>query len=128
MSEKKELVKTDNNTIEKTRAMKTTVPAVDIYESEDEILLQADMPGVSKEDVSVNIDNDTLSISGVRRFGLSGAETWKEFTDVEYVRNFSIPQSINIELVEAELQDGVLKLHLPKSESAKPKKIEIKAA
>ena len=86
------------------------------------------MSFVKREDVSVDIDNGTLSISGVRRFEKKGVSTWTEFSDVEYVRSFSIPQSIDVDKVEADLKDGVLRLHLSKSEAAKPKKIEIKAA
>lgn len=128
MSERKDIVKKDESAIEKARALRTAVPYVDIYENNDEILLHADMPGVKKEDISVNIDNGTLSLSGVRRFDDKGVSTWKEFTDVEYVRRFSVPQSIDVDQVKAELKDGVLKLHLPKSEAGKPKMIEIKAA
>ncbi len=124
----KEIAKKEEKTIEKTRELRTAIPSVDIYENEDEILLHADMPGVKKDDVSINIDNGTLSLSGVRRFNNKGVSTWEEFFDVEYVRTFSVPQSIDVEKVNAELKDGVLKLHLPKSEAAKPKMIEIKAA
>lgn len=124
----KEIAKKKEKTIEKTRELRTAIPSVDIYENEDEILLHADMPGVKKDDVSINIDNGTLSLSGVRRFDNKGGSTWEEFFDVEYVRSFSVPQSIDVEKVKAELKDGVLKLHLPKSEAAKPKMIEIKAA
>ncbi len=128
MNNGKDMTQKENNPIEKTRALRSVVPWVDIYENEDEILVHADMPGVTKEEISVNIDNGTLSISGVRRFEHKGASKWKEFDDVEYTRKFSIPQTIDVEQVKAELKDGVLKLHLPKSEAAKPKMIEIKAA
>ncbi|WP_300461451.1 Hsp20/alpha crystallin family protein [Desulfobacula sp.] len=126
MSDRKEIAKKEDKSIEKTRALRSAIPTVDIYENDDEILLHADMPGVKKEDISVNIDNGTLSLSGVRRFDNKGVSKWEEFSDVEYVRSFSVPQSIDVEQVEAELKDGVLKLHLPKSEVAKPKMIEIK--
>ncbi|MDX9965368.1 Hsp20/alpha crystallin family protein, partial [Desulfobacter postgatei] len=69
-----------------------------------------------------------LAISGIRRLDHQGVSNWEEFVDVEYVRSFSIPQTINVEDVEATLKDGVLTLHLPKSEAAKPRLIEIKAA
>ena len=105
-----------------------TTPAVDIYENEDEILLHADMPGVVKENISVDLDNGTLSISGVRKLETKGVATYEEFSDVEYVRSFSVPQTIDVEKVEAELKNGVLRLHLPKSEAAKPRQIEIKTA
>lgn len=127
MNERKELAKTEEKNVEKTRDLRSAIPAVDIYENEDEIILQADMPGVVKEGLSVNIDNGTLSLSGVRKFETRGASNWEEFSDVEYVRSFSVPQTINVERVEAELKNGVLKLHLPKSEAAKPRQIEINA-
>jgi HSP20 family molecular chaperone IbpA len=128
MNEKKELAKTEEKNIEKTRDLGSAIPAVDIYENDNEILLHADMPGVVKNDISVNIDNGTLSLSGIRKIETKGYSNWEEFTDVEYARSFSVPQTIDVEKVEAELKDGVLKLHLPKSEAAKPKQIEINAA
>jgi len=128
MSHKTDIVKAGEKNIEKTRALETVLPPVDIYESEEEILLFADMPGVLKEDVKVNIDNGTLSLSGIRKLQPRGAARWEEFGDVEYRRNFSVPQTINVEKVYAELKDGVLKLHLPKSEAAKPRLIQINAA
>jgi len=128
MNQRKKLTKTEEKNIEKTRDLRTAIPAVDIYENENEIMLLADMPGVIKEDVSVNMDNGTLSLSGIRKIETSGSSIWEEFSDVEYVRSFSVPQTIEMERVEAELKDGVLKLHLPKSEAAKPRQIEINAA
>lgn len=128
MKESKELLKTQEKGIEKTRELRSAIPAVDIYENENEILLYADMPGVVREDISVGIDNGTLSLSGIRKLESKGARNWQEFDEVEYVRSFSIPQTIAVERVEAELKEGVLKLHLPKSESAKPKQIEINVA
>ena len=128
MDKAQEIAKQEEKTVEKTREMYEATPAVDIYENEDEILLHADMPGVVKEDISVDIDNGTLSISGVRKLETEGAATYEEFTDVEYVRSFSVPQTIDVEKVEAELKNGVLRLHLPKSEAAKPRQIEIKTA
>nr|WP_321402625.1 Hsp20/alpha crystallin family protein [uncultured Desulfobacter sp.] len=128
MTDRKDIAKTENKNVEKTRELRTATPSVDIYENENEILLYADMPGVHKEDVTVNIENGKLSISGVRRLDHQGVSTWEEFVDIEYVRSFSIPQTINVEDVQAKLKDGVLTLHLPKSEAAKPRLVEIKAA
>jgi HSP20 family molecular chaperone IbpA len=128
MSDRKDIAKKEEQAIEKTRALRSAIPSVDIYENDDEILLHTDMPGVRKDDISVNIHNGTLSLAGLRRIDNKGVSTWEEFSDVEYVRSFSVPQSIDPEHVKAELKDGVLKLHLPKSEAAKPKMIEIKAA
>ena len=126
MSDKAELVKSETEIVEKSRAIPTAGSLVDIYENEDEILLHVDMPGVEKNNIKVNIDNGTLTLSAVRQFETKGVSTWEEFGDVEYKRSFSVPQSIDIGKVDAELKDGVLRLHLPKSEAAKPRQIEIK--
>ena len=125
MSESREVTKTAENMAEKDRDIMTVIPLVDIYESEDEILLHADMPGVVKENISVNIDNGKLEIIGNRKLETKGAQSWQEFGDVEYKRVFSVPQSIDVSQVRAELTEGVLRLHLPKAEAAKPRTIEI---
>lgn len=127
MNDKKDVAKTEGRAVEQSRQLPIMTPVVDIYENDNEILLFADMPGVTKENICVNIDNGKLSVSGVRKLEIIGSATWEEFGDVEYLRNFSVPQTIDIAKVNAELKDGVLKLHLPKSEAAKPRQIEIKA-
>jgi HSP20 family molecular chaperone IbpA len=128
MSETKDIVTREETSPDLHRRIQVVVPEVDIYENDDEILLHADMPGVLKEDISVNIDNGKLSLSGVRKLETTGAKNREEFGDVEFRRNFSVPQTIDTEKVNAVLKDGVLRLHLIKSEAAKPKQIEIKAA
>lgn len=109
------------------RQLPVTAPAVDIYENEAEILLHADMPGVVKEDIAISIDNGKMTLSGCRRLSSTGAAAWRELAEVEFRRTFAVPQSIDINKVHAELKDGVLRLHLPKSEAAKPRQIEITA-
>ena len=128
MSEKANIATVKESLPEKRRDIPTIAPVVDIYENEEEILLHADMPGVAREDLNVHIDNGTLDITGVREIKQPGAADWEEFGDVEYRRTFSVPQSIDIEKIDAELKNGVLRLHLPKSEAAKPRFIEIKKA
>lgn len=123
--ESKDLRKRDQGSIESTRNLRQVVPMVDIYENDDEILLHAEMPGVKKEDIIVNIDNGNLTLSGVRRLRTDGVADWQEFGDIEYQRAFSVPQTIDVNKVNAELNEGVLALHLPKSEIAKPKTIKI---
>jgi HSP20 family protein len=128
MDKRTDIAKRDDQNIEKTSELYEVAPAVDIYENDNEILLHADMPGVPKDEISVNIDNGRLSLSGVRKLETSGAASWEEFGNVAFVRNFSVPQTIDVEKVKAELKNGVLALHLPKSEAAKPRHIEIKTA
>ncbi len=128
MGEKTKRTRREDKSIEKTRDLSAVTPAVDIFENESEILLYADMPGVVKENLFINIDNGMLFFSGVRKLKTKGTATWEEFGNIKYVRNFSVPPTIDIGRVEAELKDGFLRLHLPKSESAKPRRIEIKTA
>jgi HSP20 family molecular chaperone IbpA len=128
MSESKELTKRSENMMERREDLMTVAPVVDIFENDDEVLLHADMPGVTKDKICVNVDNGRLEISGIRNLEWKGAEHWQEFGDVEYRRVFSVPQSIDVAGVNAELKDGTLKLHLPKAEAAKPRTIEIKSA
>jgi len=125
MSEKTEITKREETVPERSRPVPAVAPVVDIYENDNEILLHADMPGVVKEDITVNVDNGKLSISGVRKLATTGAANWEEFGDVEYQRAFSVPQTIDVAKVNAELKDGVLRLHLPKSEAAKPRVVQI---
>lgn len=127
MSDSKDIVKREASALESTRQLQSITPDVDIYENEDEILLFADMPGISKENVNVHIDNGKLTLTGTRELKTEGAPTWEEFENAQYYRIFSVPQTIDIAKVNAELRDGVLRLHLPKSEAAKPRQIEIKA-
>ena len=125
MSENTEITKREESALERSRQIPAVAPVVDIFENDDEILLHADMPGVVKEDVSVNVDNGKLEISGVRNLTTKGSANWEEFGNVEYQRTFSVPQTIDVAKVNAELKDGVLRLHLPKSEAAKPRMIQI---
>jgi HSP20 family molecular chaperone IbpA len=128
MNKNMEVTKRTENMVEKQQDLATVAPVVDIYENDEEILLHADMPGVTKDKILVNVDNGKLEISGVRNLQRKGVESWQEFDDVEYKRVFSVPQTIDVEKVNAELKDGTLKLHLPKAEAAKPRTIEIRSA
>lgn len=128
MSENANIVKKEEAQLERTRQIRAITPEVDILENENEILLYADLPGVTRDNLTVHIDNGKLTLTGVRALKIEGAASWEEFGDAEYRRVFSIPQTIDVALVNAELRDGVLRLHLPKSAAAKPKTIEIKAS
>jgi HSP20 family molecular chaperone IbpA len=123
----KDITKKEQGAVESTRNLRQVTPLVDIYENDDEILLHAEMPGVLKDDITVNIDNGNLALTGVRSMTKGGAAEWEEFGEVVYQRVFSVPQTIDVNKVSAELKDGILALHLPKSEAAKPKTIEIQA-
>ncbi|MEE4134666.1 MAG: Hsp20/alpha crystallin family protein [Desulforhopalus sp.] len=128
MSDAKDVAVRQEAMVERKSRVQTMTPYVDIFENEDEILLFTDMPGVAKKDVVINIDNGKLTLSGLREITQRGAATWEEFGDVEYQRTFSVPQTIDIDKVNAELKEGVLRLHLPKSAAAKPRQISVKEA
>lgn len=106
-------------------------PSVDISETEGEYQIKAEIPDVKKEDVKVTLEDGVLTIQGERKH--EKEEKGKKFHRIErsygsFVRTFSLPDVIDEEKVKAEFKDGVLNLHLPKSEKAKPKAIEVKVA
>lgn len=106
-------------------------PSVDITEDDKEWLVKADLPEMKKEEVKVTVENGVLTISGERK--LEKEEKNKKYHRIErsygaFVRSFSVPDGTDSEKVNAEFKDGVLKVHLPKSEKAKPKALEIKVA
>ena len=106
-------------------------PSVDIAEDDKEWLVKADLPEVKKEDVKVCVENGVLTITGERKF--EKEEKGKKYHRVEcsygnFLRSFSLPDGADGSKVNAEFKDGVLKVHLPKGEKAKPKTIEVKVA
>ena len=107
-------------------------PAVDIYETENELVLKADLPDVELKDIDVRVENQTLTISGERNF--EKKDTTKGYHRIErnygsFVRSFSVPNSFDTENIGAEFKNGVLSVTLPKKEAAKPRqvKVEVKA-
>jgi HSP20 family molecular chaperone IbpA len=111
---------------EKSQKLTVLIPSVDIYENTEEILLYADLPGVKKEDISIDLDNGQLTLVGNRFFEAGKGVQFEEFGSAQFRRVFSVPQGIDLAKVDAELNEGVLKLHLPKSEAVKPRRIEVR--
>ncbi len=106
-------------------------PTVDISESDGEYLIKAELPEVKKEDVKVTLEDGVLTLTGERR--QEKEEKTTKYHRVErsygsFVRSFSLPELVDETKVKAEYKDGVLSLHLPKSEKAKPRAIEVKVA
>jgi HSP20 family molecular chaperone IbpA len=100
-------------------------PAVDICETEDGLTLVADIPGVNKSGLNVGIDQGILTIEGKAEASRQAQALFREFELVNYYRQFQLPAEIDAEKIAAELKNGVLTLRLPKSEAAKPRRIEI---
>ena len=111
-----------------TRDVVTFVPRVDILENDNEIVLYADMPGVEKDQLDIHFEDRQLTIHGK----VALRKTDMNFVDGEYgigdfVRTFTIGEAIDVQQISAEIKNGVLTLQLPKAESAKPRKIAVKA-
>jgi HSP20 family protein len=107
------------------------VPAVDIAETAEEYLVKAELPEVKKDDVRVSFEDGVLTIEGERR--QEKEEKGRKFHRVErsygrFLRSFRVPDEVDGARIRAEFKDGVLAVHLPKSEKAKPKAVEIKVA
>jgi HSP20 family protein len=106
-------------------------PLADITEDDKEYLIKAELPDVPPDGVKVTVENGVLTISGERKF--EKEEKGKKYHRIEraygsFVRAFTLPEDAEAEKIRAEFKDGMLKVHLPKSEKAKPKQIEVQVA
>jgi HSP20 family protein len=116
------------STAEQTKAGLTFTPAVDIFETDREIMVLADMPGVKPKDLSIDLRDDVLTLSGEAAVPEAAKEVYvlREYRTGTYFRQFSISEVIDQAKIDAEIKDGVLRLVLPKVEPAKPRKITVK--
>lgn len=106
----------------------TYSPRFDIWEGDDELVLYGDLPGVSSNDLDIHFENRQLTILGkVCRCHDGEGCLYSEYGVGDLQRTFTIGEAINSEAISAELRDGVLTLHLPKSDEAKPRRIKVKA-
>lgn len=103
-------------------------PLIDIYETNDDFFLVANMPGVSREDVKVKIEEGDLIIMGRINFKdeISRKYILKEIDSSNFYRKFKLSESVDEEKIDAKLENGRLTIHLPKVERVKPKTVEIK--
>lgn len=113
---------------EQTRSGPVFIPAVDIFETEDGMHLEADMPGLDPEKISVDLRENTLTISGdissIKEPGEK--ELLGEYEYGQFFRQFLLPDLVDQDKIDAQYIEGVLKLVLPKAEAAKPRKIEVR--
>lgn len=101
-------------------------PSVDITESDKEFLIKAELPEVKKEDIKVDVNNGVVTLSGERRSEKKDEKEHRiERFYGSFSRSFSLPDSVKEEDIKAENKDGMLYLHLPKSEAEKPRKIKV---
>ena len=104
------------------------VPPVDIYETADSIVLQAELPGISKEDINLEVKDNTLTIKGEKKFEKEVKEDYYFRVERAYGsfrRAFTLPSVVVHDQVKAKFKDGVLVIQLPKAEEAKPKQIKV---
>lgn len=104
------------------------IPAVDVYEDEHKLVLKVEAPGIKQEDFDINVENQTLTIKGERKFETDEKE--ENYHRIErrygsFVRSFSLPQTVDTNAVEANYDAGVLSISLPKKAESKPKQVKI---
>ena len=107
------------------------VPAVDIFEKGDDLVIRAEVPGVEKSDIEVRVEDNTLVLKGERNQekGFEENNAYRlERSYGSFVRSFRLPKTVDASRIAAEYRAGVLEVTLPKAEDAKPKKIDIKVA
>ena len=116
-------------TREETRANDKFIrPPVNIIETEEGLVLTADIPGSRKEALDVHVEKGILTISAPAETSMPGTPTYREFELGSYYRQFSIPESLDHDKAKAEYVNGILTLRVPKAQTAKPKRIAVKAA
>jgi HSP20 family protein len=129
--EEKELQVKEKETVksEATRPGKVFLPAVDIYETAESIVVLADMPGVPADKVTIDLKEGQLTLSGEIAPPQGDQEHLlvQEYDTGNFLREFTVGQLVDQNRIEAAMKDGVLRLTLPKVEKAKPRKIEIKS-
>jgi HSP20 family protein len=108
--------------------MGTWAPAVDIYETEQELVLEADLPDVNQQEIDIRIENNMLTIRGERKF--HNEVSHDNYLRLEraygpFSRSFSLPNTLNTEAIRADYQNGVLSIRMPKREESRPKQIRI---
>ena len=104
------------------------IPAVDIYETKESILLNVELPGVTKEDISLEVKDSTLMLRGEKKLEKDVKE--ENFHRMEraygsFTRAFTLPSTVQQDKVKAKFRDGILEIVLPKAEEAKPKQIKV---
>lgn len=120
-----------NRMLSEPRTSRPWSPAVDILETENEIVLKADVPAIDPNEIDIQVQNQTLTIKGHRHFEKSDAT--KGFHRIErsygsFVRSFTVPTTVDTEKVGADYKNGVLTVSLPKKEAAKPRQVKIQTS
>ena len=114
---------------EVTRSQEQCVtPPVDIYETQEGLVVKADLPGVAKDNMDIRVENNLLTIHAKAAHAARGEPIYREYGLVNFFRQFELNERVDQSKISAELNHGVLTLNLPKAEEAKPRKIDVKVA
>ena len=106
----------------------TWAPAVDIYETNDSFVVSADLPGLNKDEIQIDLKDNTLTLKGEKKFEEKVSKD--NYIRVEraygsFVRSFTLPQNVDPEKIKAKYKEGVLEVTIPKKEEAKPKQVKV---
>ncbi|MCU7798309.1 MAG: Hsp20/alpha crystallin family protein [Candidatus Thiodiazotropha sp. (ex Myrtea spinifera)] len=129
MNEKREMTQQQSKTTQPAdKRQQILRPAADIFEDKTGITLKADMPGVSREQLDIQVDQDTLSIEGSTDIVIpTGMQPgYADVSATSYQRSFTLSSELDTDKIDASLRDGVLTLHIPKREQYQPRKIEVR--
>jgi HSP20 family protein len=113
---------------EKDLTTSSWAPAVDIYETENEVVLTAEIPGIEEKDVEIKVEDNTLTLRGERKFEKETKE--ENYHRIEraygsFFRSFTLPNYVDQDKIEAEHENGILKIRMPKRAELKPRKVKI---
>jgi HSP20 family protein len=105
----------------------TWVPAVDVAETQEKIIVRAEVPGMRQEDISIEFANGLLTIRGDRKLEKTEGVTWHRVERIygNFSRSFTLPRTVDPEKISASYREGILEIEVPKREEAKPKHIKI---
>ncbi len=105
----------------------TWVPPVDVAETQEKIVVRAEVPGMKQEDISIEFENGLLTIKGERKLEKNEGVTWHRVERIygNFRRSFTLPRSVDPEKIAASYREGILEVEVPKREEAKPKHIKI---
>jgi HSP20 family protein len=128
MSPQTDLMKREPQPLVHSEERPTVIPACDVYENDDEILVVAEVPGVTADALAVKLENGELTVKARRDASVEGATPIAtEYEACDYHRRFAVPGGIDAGKISADLKHGELWLHLPKSETHKPRQIAVHA-
>jgi HSP20 family protein len=116
---------TVNRLLSEPSSTRPWAPAVDILETENDLVLKADLPEVELKDIDIQVENNTLTLKGERKFESNGGYHRIERAYGSFVRAFTVPNTVDTEKVRADYKNGVLTVTLPKKEMAKPRQVRV---